>query len=465
MTATIADRWTVHLDRLRAKHRVPGVQLGVLRLGGGGSETSRLLMESGVLDVERATPVERDSAFQIGSISKVVTAATALRCAELGLLDLSAPIRTLLPGFRLADDAVARAVSMADLLCHRSGIEGERYRETGEDAAAVARYVDELADARQVHPLRGGFSYSNTAYVIAGRAIEVATGMPWAEAAAALVLRPLGLARVSAPTSPGEVRSPAIGHVIDADDRMVRAEPWRIPPGMAPAGMLTADVGAVLDLLACSLRRGTAADGAIVLSRASADALVEPAVATDVPGVDAWGLGWFTERWGDRAVFGHDGGTNGQFAFARAVPEAGIAFALLTNGGHARAFYEELMPVLAADTIDSPGPASPAPASGGAGPATGGAATVFPALTGERRYRNGDGDLILIPRNASGPLAAWATADAAANPSEFTPVLPAASRDGFVWQKPGERHWRTLVPLETERAVLLGSRRMRSVQA
>lgn len=453
MTDTL--RWKAELNRLRERHRVPGVQLGILQLDQQGRETERLLVESGVSSMVTGDPVRRDSSFQIGSITKVVTAAATMRAAELGLLSIDDPVCNVLPELSLADKATAEAVTMADLLAHRSGIEGERYRETGEDAGAIARYVNDMGDAQQVHPLRAGFSYSNSAYVIAGRALEVATDTPWWGLVRELITESLGLSNVAAPIRPDEVTWPVIGHAIDAHGQLTRADPWRIPPGMAPAGILTADASDVLDLLALSLRGGTAADGSRVLTRASADALAFRSPPTGVPGVDGWGLGWMREHWGNEPVFGHDGGTNGQFAFARAVPDHGIAYVLLTNGGHARAFYEELFPLLGAETIASPGPEAAHPA--------GHEAEALPDQLldlSAGRYRNGDGDVVLAfdsGRSVAGATAAGATVDM------FSPVLPAASGNGFVWRRHREAHWRTLLPIESGAGLLDSTRRMRRV--
>lgn len=448
------------LERLCRRHQVPGAQLGILRLNADATEASRTLWESGVCDIDTGARVQSSSSFQIGSITKVVTAAASLRAAELGLLSLTEPVRALVPELRLADERVAAEVSIGDLLSHRSGIEGERYRESGEDAGAVARYVDDLADTEQVHPLGRGFSYSNTAYVVAGRALEVATGKPWFDAVRELVLEPLGLTGVAAPIQPDEVESPATGHVFNADGRLERATPWRIPPGMGPAGLLTANASAVLDLLAISLRAGVSAAGRRVLAPASAHALVTPSAPTGAPGITGWAMGWMSEQWGDAAVFGHDGGTNGQFAFARAIPSEGVAYALLTNGGHARALFDELMPLLTQDTTGSPGPTAPRPSASDAH-----ALSPFPE-TAIGRYRNGDGDLVI---DVIANQAVATTVPAGSPIDRFSPIrnaepaVPADSTATFVWQRDGDAYWRTLVVLDGEDAVLLGTRRMRRV--
>jgi hypothetical protein len=46
---------------------------------------------------------------------------------------------------------------------------------------------------------------------------------------------------------------------------------------------------------------------------------------------NAWGLGWILFDWDGLKLIGHDGGTLGQQAYLRIVPEENFAVALLTN--------------------------------------------------------------------------------------------------------------------------------------
>jgi hypothetical protein len=65
-------------------------------------------------------------------------------------------------------------------------------------------------------------------------------------------------------------------------------------------------------------------------------------------------------------VYGHDGSTIGQSAFLRIVPDAGVAIALLTNGGSAADLYQDLFRALLDELAglrmpERPAPADPAP--------------------------------------------------------------------------------------------------------
>jgi hypothetical protein len=58
---------------------------------------------------------------------------------------------------------------------------------------------------------------------------------------------------------------------------------------------------------------------------------------------------------------GHDGGTIGQSAFLRVVPDAGVAVALLANGGHTISLFRELCGGLLADAAGVELPAEVVP--------------------------------------------------------------------------------------------------------
>ena len=96
---------------------------------------------------------------------------------------------------------------------------------------------------------------------------------------------------------------------------------------------------------------GVAADGTRVLSEASVAAMQEKQVALPrLTGMgDAWGLGWEILVDGDPTVIGHDGGTIGQSAFLRVVPEAGLVVAMLTNGGDVMGLFDDVVKPIVKD--------------------------------------------------------------------------------------------------------------------
>lgn len=355
------DRWRHRLQVLAERHDVPGATLGILRLGAGPGGADEVVTAShGVLSMTTGHPVADDSVFQIGSITKVWTTTLVMQLVEEGLLDLDAPVRDVLPELRLADEDVAARVTMRHLLTHTSGIDGDVFTDTGRGDDCLERYVEGLADAAQLHPLGETFSYCNSGFDLAGRVVEKVTGKTWDQVLRERIISPLGLARTGTLPEEALLYDAALGHDRDDDGALRPVSVWGIPRSSGPAGLIHARVRDVLDFAAMHLRGGLAADGTRVLGEEQVAAMQEEQVR--LPGRfdlgDSWGLGWIRFDWNGERLIGHDGNTIGQSAFLRILPRAGLAVALLTNGGNTpdlfRSLYGEIFDELAGVSLPEP---------------------------------------------------------------------------------------------------------------
>ncbi|MFB9903542.1 serine hydrolase domain-containing protein [Allokutzneria oryzae] len=345
--------WQARLDELRAAHHVPGASLAVLS----GGEIHELA--SGVL--HRGTGVEAttDSVFQLGSVAKVHTATLVMQLVDSGELDLDGPVVSVLPEFRVADAEATKTITVRQLLTHTSGISGDFTLDTGRGDDCLARYVDACAEVGQDFPPGTAISYSSTGYNVLGRIVEVLTGQTWDDALKDRLLTPLGLTNsVTLPEDVLRFRA-AMGHT-DAGEPMPA---WTLIPrsGGPYGGVLCAGAGDVVRLARMHLD-----GGAGLLSESAVTEMQRHAV--DVPdkwtvSSDGWGLGWTLYDWDGVPGYGHDGAATGQYSYLRVVPGAGVAVALLTNGGGARQLctdlFRELLGELAG--VRMPAPFAPAP--------------------------------------------------------------------------------------------------------
>jgi CubicO group peptidase (beta-lactamase class C family) len=135
-------------EAMRRLH-VPGVSLGVLYEGQ--VHTAGF----GVTNVDVPGPVTPETLFQIGSITKTVTATAIMRLVEEGKLALDTPIRTYVPDLALADESVAERVTLRHLLTHTAGWEGDLVLtlNTGRGDDALARLMGRMTEVEQVTPL------------------------------------------------------------------------------------------------------------------------------------------------------------------------------------------------------------------------------------------------------------------------------------------------------------------------
>lgn len=318
--------WQGRLDALATPESTPALALGVL--SGGQVQT----IASGVLNLATGVAATSDSVFQIGSVTKTYTATLLLMLADDGLLDLDAPLISLLPELTWGDAAAREIVTARHLLTHTSGIDGDHFLDLGRGEDVLARYVATCGDLVQVFAPGAAWSYCNTGFAIAGRLIETLTGRTYDEALAERVLQPLGMTRSC--TLPEEAlrHRAAFGHV-PGPDGLELAPVVATPRTMGAAGGVAATAADVLALARLYLGGGVGPDGARLLSNGTVSRAWTPQVGVPDPSLGhAWGLGFMLDEWSGARIVGHDGGTVGQGASLRIVPESGVAVVVLGNG-------------------------------------------------------------------------------------------------------------------------------------
>ncbi|MEE6263803.1 serine hydrolase domain-containing protein [Plantactinospora sonchi] len=346
------------LPALLAAHQVPGAALAVL------SGDRVVDHAAGVLNTATGVAATTDSVFQIGSITKVWTTSLAMQLVDEGRLDLDAPVRHYLPEFKTADRSAA-AVTVRQLACHTAGFEGDVFTDTGPGDDCVERYVDTLGELGQLFPPGHMFSYNNAAFCVLGRVVEVLRGLPYEQCLRTHLFTPLGLTHAANGADEAILYRAAVGHVRPTPDAPPEPAPiWSLVRSNAPAGArLAMRPRDLLTFVRMHLDGGVAPDGTKVLDPVSVAAMRQRQVELPPVGLmgGAWGLGWAIHDWPGGPVLGHDGGTFGQAAFLRVVPDRRVAVALLTNGGDAIALYTRIYRHLLRELAEVEVPPMPTP--------------------------------------------------------------------------------------------------------
>ena len=348
MSDVTLDNLAAQVAERRAALDVPGVAVGVIV---GDDEH---VVTDGVTSVDHPLPVDADTLFHVGSTTKTVTATAVLRLVERGDLDLDAPVRTWLPDFRLADDDAARTVTLMHLLTHTAAFEGDVWSDPGPGDDALARYVEGFAALEQLAPPGTLWSYSNTAFSLAGRVLEVVTGQTFEAAVADLVTEPLGMTSSCFAADEAITRRTAVGHRTGPDGPQV-VRPWGLPRAVAPAGGLASSVRDQLAYARFHLGDGRTPDGAPLLKPESMTFMRQPHARAGGGRAAAVGLAWLIQDGRDVALFAHGGSTNGQESSFVIVPERGVAVTVLTNADRGAALQAALTKAILRDLL---GPAS-----------------------------------------------------------------------------------------------------------
>jgi CubicO group peptidase (beta-lactamase class C family) len=310
------------LDETAGRLGIAGAQLSVFD----GAE--QVDVATGLAHAGRGEVVTTGTLFQVGSTTKVFNAVLAHQLADAGRLDLDGPVTDVLPRLRLAARPAGK-LSVLDLISMRSGIDNGPYTDFGPGDDAIARYVDALAEIPLLAEPGARFGYSNAGTVIAGRVIELLTGLSWEEALRRHVLEPAGLGQSAASFHELPYHAVAVGHTPAQGGKAgVATRPFAHPRALAPAGStLCMSAG---DLV--RFARLILAGGGEVMSKRAVDALQTPQVnCPPILLADAWGAGSFWRRWDGRVVVGHSGTNLGGSSTLLWLPELGGAIATTVN--------------------------------------------------------------------------------------------------------------------------------------
>jgi CubicO group peptidase (beta-lactamase class C family) len=307
---------------------IPGVAVGVWVDG------RALYACHGVTSVDNPLPVDRDTLYVLGSVTKTYTA-TALMClvAE-GRVELDAPVRRYVPELGLADERAAAEVTVLNLLNHTSGLDWGVIVDTGEGDDALARYVAKMAELGLLAQPGARASYSQAGFNLAGRIVEKVTGLTYERAVASLLFEPLGLSHSFFARDDVMTRRFAVGHNRGGDGTLSIARLWRRSRGDNPGGGIASSVADQLRWARFHLGDGRAESSVRVLPAEALHRMKEPTVVLRGSNLgDAIGICWFLREVDGVRTVGHGGSANGQFAELLTVPERDFAVVSLSNAG------------------------------------------------------------------------------------------------------------------------------------
>ena len=174
------------LDRLRAAQSIPGVSAVVVR-----DNEVAYAGGSGVADLETGHPVNADTVYYIGSVTKVLTSIMTLHLVEQDELELRTPLASVVENL----DPAYPPISIFHLLTHSSGLK----REGNFGYWFNARFPDRDALFAYLLSTTPGFEpgakrqYSNIGFAALGLVVESVTRQSFDLALEARVLEPLGM--------------------------------------------------------------------------------------------------------------------------------------------------------------------------------------------------------------------------------------------------------------------------------
>jgi CubicO group peptidase (beta-lactamase class C family) len=321
---------------------VPGVSIAVIK-----DYKVHWVKHYGVTDRETNQPVNSQTLFQAGSISKPVAAYGALKLVEQNKLSLDKPANQYLEGWQIEENELTRKtpVALKHLLNHSAGLTVHGfwgYSEglpvpsviqvlNGEKPANSGAVVVDLAPETQMR-------YSGGGYTVMQKMVSDVSGTDFPTALQKLVIDPIGMKQSTyeQPLPANKLKFAAAGYL--PNKKPVPGK-RHVYPEMAAAGLWT--TAEDLAKFAIDVQMGIKSDKSQVLSRKMTDKMLTPWVSHNV------GLGFFIDTKEDGVYFGHGGWDEGFSAELVAHKKQGYGVAIMTNSNHP-AFIEELKNSVAA---------------------------------------------------------------------------------------------------------------------
>ena len=268
---------------------LPGVTVGLTAPGG-----LSTILNFGFADRERNRAITPDTLFEVGSITKVMTAALLHQLAAEGRLKLTDRISSLLPSIPLPP---GNLVTVQHLLDHVSGLPS--------DAP-----LSPPGGLWTGFPPGSHWHYSNTGFEILGKLAEHSSGEPLARLFETRIFAPLGMSR-------------SRGAVLAADQALYAqgyraanpAVPFALGAPLAPAPWVDVTSGAMSvgstanDMIRflAALAEVAKGRGGLGLSPAAGTEFTRHSVASDAPWI-TYGNGLMHVDNGGRSYFHHTGG-------------------------------------------------------------------------------------------------------------------------------------------------------------
>lgn len=341
-----------YVQATMAQWKVPGLALAVVKDG-----KVILVRGYGVRELGKPGKVDADTLFGIASNSKAFTAAALGTLVSSGKLRWDDPVTNYLPDFRLNDPYVTRALTVRDILSHRSGYCDPLFMWLTGDFTRT-QIVHQLRFQKPDYGLRARFCYNNSMYLVAGQIVAAISGESWDDYVRTQFFVPLDMRHSSSHMavfeSDPDVAVPH-GEIAGKAVPIARMQ----TDVMASVGGIKSSVADMSHWLLMLLANGRyhghqILDPAVVKSMETpqmlipADSEIGAWAHTQTPDSRflSYGLGLFVQDYAGHTLLWHAGDINGMASATGLLPDAGLGIVVLSNMNQNRAPEAVLFHVL-----------------------------------------------------------------------------------------------------------------------
>lgn len=338
-SVSIANSQTIKTDeldkyaqKLMTDFNVPGLAFGIVR-----NDSVLFIKGYGTRELNKNLPVNSNTTFGIGSISKSFTALTLGILVDQRKINWDDRVKDYLPYFELYNPYVTENITIRDLLTHRSGLKdvsgGTLWYHSDLSRTDVAKGLKYL---KPVSGFRDKPAYQNVMFLVAGEIVKEVSGMTWDEF---LKVNVFDKIKMKNSTSVSQVREAnsniARPHIRNSNFEKIVVEQEK-GDNMAPAASIYASANDMMNYMRLLLNNGVFEKDTIV-SRKNVEEILKPQILFQIFPVPihneftSYGFGWWLTPTGGHTIIDHSGGIDGMAANLVMIKDLNLGIIVLTN--------------------------------------------------------------------------------------------------------------------------------------
>ncbi|MGK0414486.1 MAG: CubicO group peptidase (beta-lactamase class C family), partial [Polaribacter sp.] len=275
----------------------------------------------GKSNIELNTPMQLNTIFQIGSITKQFTAVSILMLAEQGKLNIKDKIEKYIPEYA----EIEKDITIHHLLNHTSGIknrtpvggDGFISRTDMSPIELIAYFKNEPLEFKPGE----SFKYSNAGYILLGRIIEIVSGQPYGEFIEKNIFDKIGMSSSYYGSTKEIIKNRASGYQVE-QNKFTNADYMSLT--------LPYSAGSILSTVEDLLKWQNALYSNSLLKQSSFEQAIKPSVLNSGKKIP-YGYGFRLAKLGKSPVIAHSGSTKGFTSIAFFLPKENIYIVALTN--------------------------------------------------------------------------------------------------------------------------------------
>jgi D-alanyl-D-alanine carboxypeptidase len=283
------------------------------------AESGEIIYQSynGMASIDDQLPIDADTKFRVGSITKTVAAVLVMQLVEQDKLQLDTPLSDFYPEVKNAE-----LITIEQLLRHRSGIfsftDDPDYMDYMTESKSREEMLAYLFSYDAKFEPGSQHGYSNSNYLLLGYILEDITDRPFSVLVDERIVTPLGLTNTR---FGGQIRpkgNEAISYVYGKEKWQPARETDMSIPHAAGALVSTA---ADLTTFITALFQG----------RLVSTDSVQMMITIEGESSGGYGLGIMRYPFGDLVAYGHNGGIDGFRSHVSYLPGPDVSLAVISN--------------------------------------------------------------------------------------------------------------------------------------